>query len=76
MKRIFSVLAVTAFMVAMLVASAMPAFAGANHPTYGQCHKGISEGFIIFISHSELNEEAQPVKSQGNQGDIPIACQF
>ena len=38
MKRIISVLAVTALMVAMLVASAMPAFAQYEQPYPGYCY--------------------------------------
>jgi hypothetical protein len=74
MKRIAKVLAVTALMVAMLVASAMPAFA--QPANYGHCHKIISqEGHpSLPSSHSEFNELAQPAKSQGNQGDAPFAC--
>ncbi len=40
MRRIFSVLAVTALMVAMLVASAMPAFADPNTSTTPNCRSG------------------------------------
>jgi hypothetical protein len=40
MKRIISVLAVTALMVAMLVASAMPAFAAPRNETAPNCIRG------------------------------------
>ena len=45
MKRIFSLLAVTALMVAMLLASAMPAFAAPKNETAPNCERGNNTAF-------------------------------
>ena len=62
-------------MVAMLVASAMPALAQANHRTYGQCHLAIVEDFLDF-SHSEFNQLFNPWNSEGNQEGNRARCQL
>ena len=76
MRRILTMLAVVALMAAMMVASAMPAFADANHPTYGQCHKIINVlGVPLFNdTNSEFNQDFNPDTSKGNQQGTGQAC--
>ena len=76
MKRIILVLTVLAIMAAMLVASAMPVFAGPTN--FGQCHKLLNSGQILIVgidTNSEFNEAFNPPKSQGNQPGTPARCQ-
>ena len=70
LKRVLLVLTVAALMVAILVASVMPAFADTER-SYGACH---SKHDAFGLPHSEFNAQTQPASSQGNQGDIPYFC--
>jgi hypothetical protein len=75
MRRIIMMVVVALVMAAMMLAMAMPVFAAANHPTYGQCHKGINEGRVVG-PHSDFNEQNNPIKSNVKQPGVRIACQL
>ena len=74
LRRLLLVLSVAALMAAMLVASAMPAFAVPDHRIYGHCHKAISLGLLEGLSHSEFNERYNPWNSEGNQDGNRARC--
>ena len=68
MKRIFSLLAVTALMVAMLLASALPAFAASDNAscvgktasTQNQVRPGLGGAVISGLAHlGEVNDFAR-----------------
>jgi hypothetical protein len=61
-------------MAAMMVASAMPAFAVPDHRIYGHCQKAISKGLLEGFSHSEFNEAYKPWNSEGNQDGGRARC--
>jgi hypothetical protein len=68
------VMAVAALLVAMLVASAMPALA--KEFTFGTCHKAQNQGPGV-ITNSDFNEQFNPFppeRSQSNQPGSPVAC--
>ena len=75
MRRIFSVLAVTALMVAMLVASAMPAFAASDNAScVGQSasflnslRPGLGGAAIRQLAHFGLVAD----QAQANKDDCP-----
>jgi hypothetical protein len=47
-------------MAAVLVASALPAFAAPQN--FGHCHKALKQGTFGDVSHSEWNRELSPLK--------------
>ena len=56
MKRIMMLLTVMVIMVAMLVATAVPAFAAAKN--IGQCHKSLNQGnFVQYPNIPQTNSE-------------------
>ena len=67
MKRIFSVLVVTALMVAMLMASAMPAFADAN-PAHASCIGALSSGFAPETGGQTVGENYSSSAKDGGLG--------
>ncbi len=79
MRRIFSVIAVSALMAAMLAASAMPAFAlpggiandDKNNPTY----PGDGVGNNLKVSWEAIFNTIENCSKQGAKGHRPAPCE-
>jgi hypothetical protein len=71
MRRILLVLSVAALMAAMMVASAMPAFAAPKDPNFGQCAAFVATTSPPGPLHGAIMSEASFFNPHGEDLECP-----
>jgi hypothetical protein len=71
MRRILLVLSVAAVMAAMMVASAMPAFAAPKDPNFGQCAAFVATTTPPGPFHGEIMRQASVFNPHGVDLECP-----